>query len=75
MALSLSTRETKTVERAVGQILDEQVRRIIEFRFLEGNSRAATLMKFASWNYSDKTIDRKILEGIESVANTLLYIE
>ncbi|NQX68472.1 hypothetical protein HQN90_20310 [Paenibacillus alba] len=63
------------LERAVGQILEQDVREITEYRFIKGFSRAATILRFSGWNYCDKTIDRKIFEGITSVANTLLYLE
>ncbi|WP_426453824.1 hypothetical protein ACP26L_15620 [Paenibacillus sp. S-38] len=66
---------TRLLERAVAQIIHDDVRKVIEYRFLKGNSRAATILRFESWECSDKTIDRKINEGIESVANTLLYME
>ncbi|AEI39771.1 hypothetical protein KCX80_07790 [Paenibacillus mucilaginosus] len=66
---------TSLLERAVAQILEEDVRKVIEYRFLRGNSRAATILRFEQWECCDKTIDRKIIDGIESVANTLLYLE
>ncbi|WP_235206847.1 hypothetical protein [Paenibacillus tyrfis] len=66
---------TSLVERAVGEILQSDVKAVIEYRFIKGNSRAATIIKFSGWDYCDKTIDRKITEGITSVANTLLYLE
>ncbi|AFC28381.1 hypothetical protein PM3016_1456 [Paenibacillus mucilaginosus 3016] len=66
---------TSLLERAVAQIIHDDVRKVIEYRFLKGNSRAATILRFESWECCDKTIDRKIIEGIESVANTLLYLE
>ncbi|MEY9097053.1 hypothetical protein [Paenibacillus sp. RC84] len=66
---------TRLIERAVEQIIYPDVRSVIEYRFIKGNSRAATILHFSGWDYSDKTIDRKIIEGTESVANTLLYLE
>lgn len=63
------------LERAVEQILEYDVREVTEYRFIKGNSRAATILRFSSWNYCEKTIDRKINDGIVSIANTLLYIE
>ncbi|WP_233455283.1 PIN domain-containing protein [Paenibacillus elgii] len=66
---------TSLIERAVDQILHKDVKSVIEYRFIKGNSRAATILKFSSWNCCEKTIDRKIEEGVVSVANTLLYLE
>ncbi|MCR8635764.1 hypothetical protein [Paenibacillus radicis (ex Xue et al. 2023)] len=66
---------TNLIERAVDQIIQNDVKLVIEYRFIKGNSRAATILKFSGWNCCDKTIDRKIDEGAESVANTLLYLE
>ncbi|WP_127580880.1 hypothetical protein [Paenibacillus koleovorans] len=63
----------KNIDRAINLILDEEVRRIIQFRFTEngrGNSHKLTVLRF-SGSMGDRTVDRKIIEGIESVANTL----
>ncbi len=65
---------TSNIERAVNQIVDPNVKALIEYRFIKGNRRAATILRFSGWDYCDKTIDRKIIEGIESVANSLLYL-
>jgi hypothetical protein len=65
---------TRLIETAVDQILEPDVKTVLEYRFIKGNSRAATMLRFSGWNCCDKTIDRKILDGIESVANTLLYL-
>lgn len=67
-------RYTRNLERAVNQIVDCNVRALIEYRFIKGNSRSATILRFSGWDYCDKTIDRKIIEGIESVANSLLFL-
>jgi hypothetical protein len=65
---------TNNIERAVNQIVDPNVKALIEYRFLKGNRRAATILKFSGWDYCDKTIDRKINEGIAAVANSLLLL-
>jgi len=62
---------TRSIERAVNLIPDPNIRAVIDYRFIDGNSRAATMIRFSGWNYCDKTIDRKIQEGIESVAFSL----
>ncbi|MFH5187660.1 hypothetical protein ACHHV8_36580 [Paenibacillus sp. TAB 01] len=63
------------IERAVDQIRDGNVKAVVEYRYIKGNSRAATILKYSGWDYCDKTIDRKLEEGAVSVANTLLYLE
>lgn len=68
-------RFTSLIERAVEQIADENIRAVVTFRYIQGHTRAATILKFSGWNYCDKTIDRKLDEGVVSVANTLLYLE
>lgn len=69
-----AVRFTLLLERAVDQILHKDVRAVIEYRFIKGNTRAATILRFSGWNCCDKTIDRKIYEGTVSVANTLMYL-
>ncbi|WP_282938985.1 hypothetical protein [Paenibacillus sp. RC67] len=69
------TKFTSLIENAVEQVVDPNVKAIVEFRFIKGNSRAATILRFSGWNYCDKTLDRKLEEGVVSVANTLLYFE
>ncbi len=66
---------TTQIEIAVDQILQKDVKAVIEYMFIKGNSRAATILRFKGWNCCDKTIDRKVIEGATSVANTLLYLE
>lgn len=68
------TQTCSNLERAVGQIIEYDVREIVDYRFIRGNSRAATILRFSGLNYCDKTIDRKITEGVKSVANTILYL-
>ncbi|MBO7747371.1 hypothetical protein I8J29_24605 [Paenibacillus sp. MWE-103] len=60
------------VEQAVGLILDDEAKRIVEFRFLKGNTHKATVL-FFSGMMSDSTVDRKLNKGIESVAETLKF--
>ncbi|MCM3273677.1 hypothetical protein [Paenibacillus elgii] len=68
-------RIVRNIERAKEQILQYDVSVVIEYRFIKGNSRAATILRFSSWGCCDKTIDRKIEEGTISIANTLKYLE
>ncbi|MCY9593736.1 hypothetical protein PC41400_21650 [Paenibacillus chitinolyticus] len=68
-------KSTRRIERAISQITFADVRSVMEYRFLKGNSRAATILYFSGWHCCEKTIDRKITEGILSVADTLLYLD
>ncbi|RUS47554.1 hypothetical protein [Cohnella sp. AR92] len=64
---------TASIERAVRLILDEEVRRIIEMRYIKGQKYVVTVAYFG--NMHPATVARKINEGIESVANSLKYID
>ena len=66
-------RATQSIERAVRLILDHEVRQIIEMRYIKGERHKVTVLYFGSMHPA--TVDRKINEGIESVANTLKLIE
>jgi transcriptional regulator with XRE-family HTH domain len=68
------TAVSQQLEGAVSQIRERDAREVVEYRYMKGNSRAATILRFSGWNCSDKTIDRKINEGIEAVANALKYL-
>jgi len=70
VAYSKAKEATHNIERAVNLILDVDTRRIIEYRYLKGHSYKVTILHFNS-TMADRTIDRKIIDGIESVANTL----
>jgi len=61
---------TRNIERAVNLILDEETRRIMEYRFLKGYNHKTTVLHFRSI-MGDRTVDRKIIDGIEAVADTL----
>lgn len=68
-------RTIRNLDRAVNQIKHHDVRALIEYRFIKGNSRAATILRFSSWDFCEKTFDRKIDEGVASIAGTLLYLD
>lgn len=61
------------VEMAVKMIMDEDVRRVMEFRFIRGNTRWGTVKRFES--ITDRSVDRRIVRGIKSVAETLKLID
>ncbi|MCE5168513.1 hypothetical protein LQV63_04190 [Paenibacillus profundus] len=65
-------RKVENIEMAVRLIQDDEVRAITEYRFIKNHTRQQTLMR---WNrVTDRTVDRYINAGIESVANTLKLI-
>ncbi|WJH28434.1 hypothetical protein N6H13_25925 [Paenibacillus sp. CC-CFT742] len=64
--------KTGCIEMAVSLIVDDNVRRVMEFRFIRGNPRWGTIKRFSS--VTDRSIDRRIVRGIESVAETLKLI-
>lgn len=54
-------------------MMDEDVRRVMEFRFLRRNTRWRTVSWFNC--VTDRSIDRRIVKGIMSVAETLKLLE
>ncbi|SDE75728.1 hypothetical protein SAMN04488542_1028 [Fontibacillus panacisegetis] len=61
---------THQMRRAWSLILDEDVKRVIEYRYIQGFSYKETLLFFRR-GLSESTIRRKILEGVECISNTL----
>lgn len=61
---------TSMLQRAAGLIQDEDAKKAIEYRFFQGYSRKETILFFRR-GLSNSTIDRRIDEGILSIANTL----
>lgn len=61
---------TRTVERAHRLIMDEQERLAVQYRYLEGLSYKESLMFFKR-SMSERTFDRRLFAGVESMANTL----
>lgn len=60
------------IDRAVRLILDPEIRKIIEMRYIKGERHKVIVIYFSSMHAA--TVDRKINEGIESVANTLIML-
>lgn len=56
------------IDRAVNLILDERIKRIVINRYIKGVSRSKTIELFN--DRCDRTLDRNLYEGIESIANT-----
>lgn len=61
---------TQLLERAFGLIQDDEAKKAVDYRYLQGYSYKETLLFFRH-GLSDSTIRRKIFEGTESMANTL----
>lgn len=61
---------THQLERAYRLIKDEETRKAVEYRYIQGYSRKETIL-FFRYVFSDSTIKRKIADGVISVANTL----
>lgn len=60
----------KTIERAVGIVIDQEARDAVYYRYLKGCSYKETLM-FMKRGVKSATVDRRLKTGIVSVANTL----
>ncbi|MEK3963534.1 hypothetical protein [Paenibacillus sp. FSL H7-0323] len=57
------------IELAIHAILDLEIKEIMEYRFIDRNPRKAALVKWSI--FTERSFDRKIQEGTESVAGTL----
>jgi len=64
---------TTEVERAVRLIIDDEIREMIDLRFIKGARRKDVLARYRFIDPS--TVDRRINRGIESVANSLKFFE
>ncbi|ETT58198.1 hypothetical protein C172_27663 [Paenibacillus sp. FSL H8-457] len=61
--------KTENIERAIRVIVDMELRAMMEYRFMKGNPRKAAVIR---WNrIHERTFDRRIVDGVESVASTL----
>lgn len=60
----------KTIERAVGLILDPDARQVVHLRYIKGYSYRETML-FMNRGVKSATLDRRLSTGIASVANTL----
>lgn len=61
---------TRQLRRALGLIKDQDARRAVDYRYIQGYTRKETLLFFRQ-AMSDSTIRRKLDEGTESMANSL----
>jgi len=65
-------KQAESVESAVRLILDPEIREMVEHKYINGELRRHkdTLIRFSTWDQS--TVGRKLNEGIESVAESLI---
>ncbi|CAM3707436.1 hypothetical protein COLU111180_04190 [Cohnella lubricantis] len=73
MTYNAIAKAVQELERAVRLILDPEVRQIVEMRYIRGERHKVTVIRHSSMHPS--TVDRKLQEGIESVANSLKLFE
>ncbi|KAF6618278.1 MULTISPECIES: hypothetical protein [Paenibacillus] len=59
------------LDMAINLILDDEVKKIIEHRFIKGRKYKFTVIQFQNHGMSVNTIDRRIDEGVKSIAETL----
>lgn len=59
----------ENIELAIEAILDEEIKEIMKYRFIDKYPRKAAVIKWSS--FTDRSFDRKVHEGAESVAGTL----
>ncbi|MEF2247732.1 hypothetical protein [Paenibacillus sp. IITD108] len=63
----------KEIERAVRLIIDQDIKRAIQMRFIDGIRRKDVVTHYRFLDPS--TVDRRINKGIESIANTIKEFE
>jgi len=64
---------TDMLARGFRLIRDEEVKKAIDYRYFQGFSRKETILFFRH-GLSNSTIDRRLEDGIESIANTIKLI-
>jgi len=63
----------QAVERAVRLIVDQEIKKAIHMRYIDGVRRKDVVIHYRFLDPS--TVDRRINRGIESVANSLKFFE
>lgn len=56
------------IDRAYKLTIDDEAKQAIKYRYMDGLKYAVTVKRF---DMADRTVDRRLLDGIESIANTL----
>jgi len=62
-------RITDDIDTAVNLIVDDEVRRVLEERYFRSRTYKMTIFRFAAM--SPRTVDRRIEEGVETIAECL----
>ncbi len=62
-------RITDDIDTAVNLIVDDEVRRVLEERYFRSQKYKTTIFRFPSM--SARTVDRRIDEGVETIAECL----
>lgn len=70
MRLMDDKRKKAEIEAGFELILDEEVKRILEHRYIKGNKHKYTRMRFEA-TYSVSTINRRIDAGVKTIAECL----
>lgn len=70
MRLIEDKRKKAEIEAGFKLILDDQVKRILEYRYIKGNKHKYTRIRFEP-TYSTSTINRRIDEGVRIIAECL----
>jgi len=65
--------QIQMIDLAVDCIGDDELKEIIQHRYLMGNRFTETLNKFAK-NMDERTVNRRINKGIEAIARRLKFI-
>lgn len=66
-------RSIQAIERAVRLIVDDEIKKAIQMRYIDGVRRKDLVTHYRFLDPS--TVDRRINKGIESVANSLKFFE
>lgn len=67
--LSKLNRKTEAIETAIQCILDDEIREIMHYRFIQSHERWAAVSKWS--RFTDRSLDRKVQEGVRAIAATL----
>ncbi|MDT8980004.1 hypothetical protein RQP50_27620 [Paenibacillus sp. chi10] len=61
---------TSMLQRAYRTIIDEEVKKAVDYRYIQGYTRKETILFFRR-GLSSSTIDRRIEDGVIAIADTL----
>ncbi|MCY9758952.1 hypothetical protein M5X06_28010 [Paenibacillus alvei] len=61
--------DIENVETAIESIADDEIRQIMKYRFILNHPRKSAVVKWRT--FTDRTLDRKVVEGFKSMADVL----